>query len=197
MKGVRFEYTDEMREFIRDNYYGITNKELTDMFNERFNSSYKKRHKFYSGIDGRFKKGQKAFNKGIKQTEYMSADAIETKNTRFKKGSSPVNHREVGSTRLSKDGYIEIKVAEPNKWMLRARYVYQNTYGEIPKGHVVVHLNGIKTDDSIDNLILVSRHELCRLNQDGLYSNDLECNKVAVNIAKLKAKIYDVNKRKE
>lgn len=203
MKGVKFEYTDEMREFIRDNYVGISNKELTDMFNERFGtdmsvtcmSSYKKRHKFNSGLDGRFKKGQQSFNKGKKQTEYMSADAIErTRKTRFKKGNVPINHRQIGSTRITKDGYVEIKVAEPNKWTLRSRYVWKQEHGEIPKGYALIHKNGISTDDSIDNLMMISRNELLRLNQDGLFSNNVECNEVAINIAKVKAKVYEVKK---
>lgn len=204
MKGVKFEYTDEMREFIRDNYVGITNKELTDMFNKRFGtdmsvtcmSSYKKRNKYNSGLDGRFKKGQAAFNKGRKQTEYMSAGAIEkTKKTRFKKGNMPTNHKEVGSTRITKDGYVEIKIAEPNKWVFRSRYIWQQEHGDIPKGYALIHMNGVSTDDSIDNLMLISRTELLRLNQDGLFSNDVECNQVAVNIAKVKAKMSEVKRR--
>ncbi len=47
--------------------------------------------------------------------------------------------------------YDEVKVAQ----------VIWNTFkGEIPKGYNVVHINGIKTDNCINNLKLISKHEL-------------------------------------
>ena len=94
----------------------------------------------------------------------MSADGIEkSKATRFKKGHSPVNHRPVGSTRVTKDGYIEVKVAEPDKWKLNSRVVWESVNGKIPKGYVILHINGITTDDGIENLQIMSRAEVVRL----------------------------------
>ena len=64
----------------------------------------------------RYKKGSVPSNKGKKQSEYMSPEAIEkTKKTRFKKGNTPKNFKDVGSTRVTVDGYIEIKTKNPNK----------------------------------------------------------------------------------
>lgn len=63
-----------------------------------------------------FPKGHQPMNKGRKQTEYMSDAQIEkTKATRFKKGCIPKNHKEVGYERITRDGYIEVKTAEPNE----------------------------------------------------------------------------------
>ncbi len=38
----------------------------------------------------------------------------------FAKGNVPPNHRPVGSERISKDGYIEVKVAEPKQVEIKA-----------------------------------------------------------------------------
>ena len=48
----------------------------------------------------------------------------------FAKGNVPPNHRPVGSERISKDGYIEVKVAEPNKWRLKQRVVYEEAVSD-------------------------------------------------------------------
>ena len=56
------------------------------------------------------------------------------KHTMFAKGNVPPNHRPVGSERISIDGYIEVKVAEPDKWRLKQRVVYEEAKGESPEG---------------------------------------------------------------
>ena len=63
-------------------------------------------------------------NKGRKQTEYMSEEQLaKTKATRFKKGHVPKNHKPVGYERITRDGYIEVKTAEPNVFELKHRLV--------------------------------------------------------------------------
>lgn len=55
------------------------------------------------------KNGNIPFNKGKKG--YMSAEQYEKcKQTMFKKGNIPANHRPIGSERVGKDGYILIKI---------------------------------------------------------------------------------------
>lgn len=109
------------------------------------------------------------------------------KGTMFKKHHIPHNHREVGSERISKDGYIEVKTKEPNKWELKHRIVYRQFYKQdIKKGEVVIMLDGDKLNLSPENLQKITRAELVRYNQDGLHGSDAELNQVALNIAKLK-----------
>ena len=82
---------------------------------------------------GFFPKGNQPMNKGRKQTEYMSDVQIEkTKATRFKKGNIPGNHKPVGYERITKDGYIEVKTAEPNVFELKHRLIWAEHNGEIP-----------------------------------------------------------------
>ena len=182
-------YTDEMKQFILDNYKGRYNQELADLFNQKFNTnitsrtikSYKANNKLNSGITGKFRKGQTPHNKGKK----MPKEVYEkVKHTMFAKGNVPPNHRPVGSERISKDGYIEVKVAEPNKWRLKQRVVYEETKGKIPEGCPIIFLDGNKRNFDIDNLRCITRSELLYLNCNGL-NNSNEITETGILMARL------------
>ena len=88
--------------------------------------------------------------------------------TQFKKGNVPHNWRPVGSERVNVDGYIEIKVSGPKKWMMKHRYVWQQHYGEIPKGSMVIFKDGNRLNTDIDNLMLITQGINGRLSRLGL-----------------------------
>ena len=187
-------YSEEQKEFIITNNYGKYSKELAEMFNQHFNTNitakeisyFRRNHKLNSGLTGQFKKGNVAHNKGKKQIEYMSQESIErTKKTRFKIGNKPKNYRPVGSERITRDGYTEIKVKDPNKWELKHRLIYKQHYGEIPKGHNVIFADRNIQNFDINNLVLVSKAEMLILNKNKLIFEDKELTKVGVNIAKV------------
>jgi len=182
-------YTDEMKQFILDNYKGRYNQELADLFNQKFNTnvtsrtikSYKANNKLNSGLSGKFRKGQAPHNKGKK----MPKEVYEkVKHTMFAKGNVPPNHRPVGSERISKDGYIEVKVAEPNKWRLKQRVVYEEAKGKIPEGCTIILLDGNKRNFDIDNLRCITRSELLYLNCNGL-NNSNEITETGILMARL------------
>lgn len=182
-------YTDEMKQFILDNYKGRYNQELADLFNQKFNTnvtsrtikSYKANNKLNSGLSGKFRKGQAPHNKGKK----MPKEVYEkVKHTMFAKGNVPPNHRPVGSERISKDGYIEVKVAEPNKWRLKQRVVYEEAKGKIPEGCTIILLDGNKRNFDIDNLRCITRSELLYLNCNGL-NNSNEITETRILMARL------------
>ena len=110
-------------------------------------------------IATRFHKGHIPTNKGKK----MSPEVYEkVKETMFKKGNSPVNHREVGSERINVDGYIETKVAEPNVWRLKHRIIWEQHNGVIPAGYNVQFKNRNTQDCRIENLYIISKSEQMR-----------------------------------
>ena len=196
-------YSEEQKEFIITNNYGKYSKELAEMFNQHFNTNitakeiayFRRNHKLNSGLTGQFKKGNVAHNKGKKQIEYMSQESIErTKKTRFKKGNKPKNYRPVGSERITKDGYIEVKVADPNKWETKNKIIYKQYYGDIPKGHKVIYADGNKLNNDINNLILVSDNEELIMNRHRLRTEDIELTKTGCLIAKVIDKTNELNK---
>ncbi len=193
-------YTDEERQFLAEFVPGHTHKEIWQAFNNKFNldvpigaiKGYIARHKLNTGKTGYFEKGHTPANKGVKGLRYAGCEK-----TWFKKGQAPINHRLVGSERITKDGYIEIKVSEPNIWDLKHRVVWRKHNGEIPKGHVLIFKDQDKLNVSIDNLMLVSRKKLKVLNQNRLLINNAEINETACIMADIIIKTQELNKRED
>src|SRR5699024_8874048 len=110
----------------------------------------------------------------------------------------PTNYRPVGSERIdSKDGYIVIKVKDKGTYQERWRHKHvvewEKYNGKVPKNHTVVFLDGNKENINIDNLALLSRSELLRMNQEGLFSNDPEATKAGIALVRLKQKVHDLD----
>ena len=179
---MKYNYSEENIKFLIENVKGISHKELTKRFNERFSTNLsesalanmKRKLNLTNDLNTKFKKGQTSWNKGRK----MSPEQYEKcKKTMFQKGNLS-NARPTGDERIDIDGYTYIKVKQPNKWVLKHRWLYEKEKGEIPKGY---------------NLILVSNSELFIMNQKGLYKQDKELTKSGAIVAKVLDK---VNKRK-
>ena len=183
-------YTDEEHVFMREYVPGHSYSEIRTAYIEKFGreitygriKSYIGNHHLNTGRTGCFQKGNIPYNKGRK----MPPEVYEkTKATMFKKGNIPQNYRPVGSERITKDGYIEIKIADPNKWQLKHKYVYEQINGKIPNGYAILFLDGNKLNTDISNLKLIKRSELLIMNRYNLYGADAETTEVATNLAKL------------
>lgn len=101
--------------------------------------------------ESRFSKGQVPFNKGLKQSEFMSKEAIEkTKRTQFKKGSAPHNTKFDGHERITKDGYIEIRLSQG---VYRSKHVveWEKVNGSVKDGYILVCRSNNKLDSSPEN----------------------------------------------
>lgn len=189
-----YRYTPEQKDFIYKNNYGKYAKELAVLFNQEFETNitakeikyFRHNHRLNSGLTGQFQKGHITHNKGKKQIEYMSKEAIErTKTTRFKKGNTPQCHRQVYEERISVNGFWEIKVKEPNKWMSKHRWIWEQANGKIPKGNIIIFLDGDKNNLSLDNLKMISRQENLVMNKHGLRYNNKETTEVGNTLAKV------------
>lgn len=119
------------------------------------------------GFSTRFKPLMPGWNKGKKQSDYMSPEMIErTKGTRFKKGQDPHNTQPIGYERITRDGYIEIKVrhskdgdAKNKNFELKHRLMWVEKYGAVPDGMVVSIKGNDKINFSIDDLELITMKE--------------------------------------
>jgi hypothetical protein len=194
---MMIKYTKEQKQFLIDNNYLTPAQELADMFNKKFGTNITKtniknfrgNNHLSSGLTGQFEKGHKPHNKGKKWDEYMSKEGqANSRKTTFKKGNIPKQHRPVGSERINIDGYIEIKVKEPNKWDLKHRVIYRQKYGEIPKGYNVIFLDGNKENLDISNLKVISKHDNLIMNENNLRFNDKELTESAYLIAQIEKK---------
>lgn len=182
-------WTDEMLAFLRNECHMMTYEETASAINARFGTSLmpsqikscRGNRKISSGLTGRFQKGLIPHNKGKKMgTRGRMAE------TQFKKGHRPQTYRPVGSTRIcSKDGYIYIKTADPNVWRMKHVLEWEKHNGKVPEGHCVIFADQNKLNCDIDNLLLVSRAQLARMNKNGLISQDPELTRMGVTVSEL------------
>lgn len=182
-------YTNQEKQFMEEYVPGHSYAEIQKAFTEKFGwnisngqiKSFIGRHHLHTGRTGWFEKGQVPYNKGRKGT-----CATGCEKTWFKKGNIPKNHRPVGSERVTRDGYIEIKTEEPNIWKLKHRAVWEAAHGPIPKGCIVIFRDNDKTNCNLDNLLVIKRSINVVLNHEKMsgYSGDFK--DVAVKIAELK-----------
>ncbi|MBC1922973.1 HNH endonuclease signature motif containing protein [Listeria grayi] len=174
--------------FLYEHYKGRSNKELTELLNTTFKTNftvqqvkgYKSNHHLNSGLSGHFKKGHIPSNKGTKGFYNSGGNSGS-----FKKGNIPKNHLEIGSEVLRSDGYIAVKVKEPNVWKLKHRLIWERKYGEIPPGQVLLFLDGNKQHVTLDNLALVDKKLMATLNRNQLLRSNKEETKVAIRIAEI------------
>lgn len=203
---AQHKYTDEQLDFIRGNIKKMTWKELTKLFNKTYgtNLSYKalmsagKRHGIKTGRVSQFQKGHEPWNKGLKGINFGG------KETQFKPGHRPHTWLPIGSERITKDGYVEVKVRDIRggqyykNWKGKHVLIWEQYHGRpVPPGHAVIFADGNKRNFDPDNLLLVSRAQLVRMNQLGLVKNDVRLTRTGIIIADLLNRIGELRKRKK
>lgn len=104
-------------------------------------------------------KGCIPMNKGLRQVDYMTPEKIAlTRATQFKKGILPWNTVSVGSER-TREGYVEVKIKEPNEWKAKHRIVWETIHGPIPAGMNVQFRDHNTLNIDPENLYIVSRKD--------------------------------------
>lgn len=105
---------------------------------------------------GRFSATHRPWNKDLKGIHLSPA-------TEFKKGRKSNRLLPVGSTaiRACKNGALRafVKVGEPNKWRERAKVVWEEVNGPLPKGLLIHHRDRNTLNDDIENLEAMTRAE--------------------------------------
>ena len=180
-------------EIVRQLYATATNEEIgklvdataIQVFRKAKQMGLKKPREWWQNIGARtlkgdaskatqFHKGLVPWNKGIKGSTGNHPNSVKTQ---FKKGAMSCaaqhNYRPIGSTRISKDGYLERKMNDTHpvparRWVGIHRLVWEAEHGPIPDGHIVVFKPGMRTIDpdliTIDRLELISKAENMRRN---------------------------------
>ncbi|EEE6681729.1 HNH endonuclease [Salmonella enterica] len=162
---MKFVHTPAMCAWMKVNYM-LPAGNLAIAFNNRFGTArtpkelhtFRKRLGLKTGRTGQFQKGHVPANAGTKGVMKANSGS-------FKKGQTAINSRPVGAERINRDGYIEIKVAEPNKWQLKQRVVWEKHNGKLAAGHCVTFKDNDPLNCEPENLQLISRGELAVLNK--------------------------------
>lgn len=188
--------------FITENYLKLPKKRMATMLNR--SDTFVRRRLNVLGLvvpkelseqfskDSRIQQGAVPPNKGKKQTDYMSAEAIEaTKATRFKKGQICQTEKQDGQVTVRhdemKDGSIRdykwIRIGK-SKWKMLHVYNWEKKHKrKVPKGHILVFANGDSMNCNPSNLELITRAENMRRNTIHRYPEELK------SVIKLRSKL--------
>lgn len=160
-------YSSEELDFLK-NRKEMPRRELYEAFQIRFHrddvsfdnlKALCKRKRWFTGRNGRYEKGSIPANKG-KKMPYNPNSA----RTQFKKGNLPHNTKFEGHERVSVDGYVEISISDQNphtgferRYVLKHRYLWEQTNGPIPDGMILKCLDGNKQNLDLSNWKLIPR----------------------------------------
>ena len=128
-----------------------------------------KRKGWLTGRTGCFEKGLVPHNKGKKCAPGKGGNHPNARRTQFRKGNLPHNTQYLGHERVSKDGYVEISIDEPNphtgyerRYVLKHKWLWEQANGPVPDGYALKCLGDrLNTDPA--NWELVPRALLPRL----------------------------------
>ena len=185
-----FKWTNIQLRFISNNRT-MPHAALAAAFNKRFKmnrstdtvKSLCDRKKWRTGRTGCFEKGHKSWNKDTKGLTSANRSS-------FKKGNRPQNWLPVGSEIVTTDGYVKIKVGEPNKWKLKHLLTWEAEHGKVPPGKIVIFRDSDKLNTELDNLVLVNRPVLLRLNQNRYSETPIELKPAVLAVAELECKVF-------
>lgn len=175
---MRF-FTKKEDNFLKRNYKKIPCKRMATMLG-RTDGTARQRLKLL-GItvppeivarfkkESQFKKGHVSHNKGRKMPKEIYE---KVKGTMFKKGNTPHNTKYNGYERISKDGYVEVRVRK-GKFNLKHRVVWEQKRGKIPEGKIVVFKDGNKLNVKLSNLKLITREQNMKRNSYHRYGKEI------------------------
>lgn len=199
---MRHYWTKEEIEFVRKVYPDYTNNEIVKMLKDKFGIETNRRRlqnlktiydfKNKKANKGCFKKGKTPWNKG----RPMDPETWEkVKATAFKKGNTSWNTRPVGSERIQSDGYVYVKIAEPNTWELKHRVEWEKHHGKIKEDENIIFLDGNRQNCSIENLRAVSRRHCATMSKKKRWKvGEPEIVDTSINLTMLESKIHHIKK---
>lgn len=212
-------FTKEIIDFIKKHKNDYDNKTMTQIINEKFNTSYTfvqiRLFRNKNNLEYRlFCKETLEYMRNHNQDSYEQlkddVNSIFGKNYSLQQIKSACywyklreyqKRREIGSfskpdfserLRKSKAARIEIKIN--GKWISKSKYVYEISTGKkVQDDEVIVFLDGNFNNFDLDNLLCVKRKELGIVNRqlNGTCQNNAELTKFKYDVAKLKLQICE------
>lgn len=191
-------FTDEEKAYLKEIIPGKKYVEIAQLATEKFGwnmtleqvKGFCARYHITTGLTGCFPKGNEPHNKGKKGVYYKGCEK-----TWFKKGNVPPQHRPVGSETIRKDGWVFVKVAEPNICREKHRVVWEQAYGDIPKDAIITFVDNNKTNCNLNNLIMLSRRAHAVMCKRGFYKYTDDARITAILIVYYMLVLGDLKKR--
>ena len=171
MSRTYLRYTDKQKDFLRDNIESNSYQVLTEKFNARF--------------------GTDVSIESIKDLCIKRMKIHRGKNTGLFYAGQKRTSLDVGAT-VIRDGYTFIKTNDirhdgtysyadmKENWMPYQKYIYEQRYGKVPDGCMVVFLDGNKNNFDIENLYCISRKINCVMNKKRWFSENRDLTLAAI-----------------
>lgn len=173
-------FSEDEIDFICENARNLSFYKVTQLFNDKFGLDIK------SASIGRVAK-----RNGVNSS---STSKKLPNSTMFTAGHKPYTIKPLGSEVLTYNGFIKIKVGDPNVWRYKHHLLYEKYNGiKLKKYDCVIFLDGNKNNFSKDNLFKISRSEQLIFNKLKK-SNIKSILDTQLQIAKLRALILKKSK---
>lgn len=211
-------YTPEMISFLKENANGTPYKELTKIFNNKFSTNkttdniramcqkYKICNNNYCNEEMITFLRENIKGKSWDQlTEQFNAKFFVNKTKReiyrvcgnrglFPHGFCSRSERQALGSEIISDGYVYVKIKQPDVWIAKHRMIWERNNGPLPKGYCIMFADCNPRNFDESNLIKVSRQELSYLNSHNLRFTNPEYTIVGINIIKVIIKTKELQK---
>ncbi len=156
--------------------------------------SLRKRKGWRTGRTGQFQPGH------VSRSPFQKGEHAGRK-YEFKPGHKPHNSKPIGYETVDADGYVKVCIKQTNPYSgadtmmaFKHRLVWEEVNGPIPKGQLLIFLDGNKLNCDINNLLLIDRALLVRLNQAKYKEAPAELKPLILKVCQLKSKAFSVMK---
>jgi len=104
------------------------------------------------------------------------------------------------SEKTMSDGYVYIKInmkgtSKKRCWKVKHRWVWEQANGKIPKGRIIIFLDGNHKNIVLENLEMITKAEKVKLVQYGLTSNNREITLAGIAVVRHQLKIHELLKK--
>lgn len=144
------------------------------------------------GVPTQFKSGNLPWNNG---TKGLTGNHENTRATQFKPGMKPHTWNPIGHERITQDGYLERKITDTgvtrNDYRPVHHLIWMAAYGDIPKKHIIIFIDGNKSNIELSNLQCISMAENMRRNTIHRFPEDLK------EVIRLNSKVKKIIRKRE
>ena len=186
-------YSPEQEAFLKTNAPFMSRKELTELFNARFDTnkselaikSWCNARGFNSSNDGRFKDGHCSWQTGLTKEDFKSHYS-EKSFDKMLHNMKESNKTHVIGDEIIRHGIPHIVISTDynkpfhERLMVKRRYVWEKAYGQIPDDHMVIHLDGDHMNCDLSNLACIPTKYRPLLNKNHWLGNSKDVTLTAV-----------------
>lgn len=167
---MKNKYPIEMEDFVKNNISKYTKEKFMRLLEKKYNLKMTK----------------------TALKNYLQRHKIKERYTDFKESKVRATAKhQIGAERMTKDGIL-IKIAQPNVWMKKSRYMYEQYHNcKLSDEDYILFLNQDRTDFSKENLYKSSNREQCYLHNWGTFSTNPKLTEIGILSARLTIKALD------